>query len=94
MTKPFAFLARQRTLDEIALPRIVHALARGDEPQLVWRNDLGGLTFRLGERFLKWNPAAAGVACGLDETAAPAAETSPPAQTMARRWHGEREHPR
>ena len=61
MTKPFAFLARQRTLDEIALPRIVHALARGDEPQLVWRNDLGGLTFRLGERFLKWNPLSTGI---------------------------------
>jgi kanamycin kinase len=61
VTKPFAFLARQRTLDEIAVPRIVHALARGDEPQLVWRNDLGGLTFRLGERFLKWNPLSTGI---------------------------------
>jgi kanamycin kinase len=27
----------------------------------VWRNELGGLTFRLGERYVKWNPRTTGI---------------------------------
>jgi kanamycin kinase len=30
-------------------------------PELVWRNELGGLTFRLGSRFVKWNPRTTGI---------------------------------
>lgn len=30
--------------------------------ELVWRNELGGLTFRMGEdRYLKWNPSRTGI---------------------------------
>jgi kanamycin kinase len=62
MTEPnFDRLARAHSLDGVAVPGIVHALPGEGEPELVWRNELGGLTFRLGDRFLKWNPAAAGV---------------------------------
>jgi kanamycin kinase len=59
--RDFDHLGRLHRLDGLAVPRIVHAMARGDEPELVWRNDLGGLTFRLGDRYLKWNPAATGI---------------------------------
>jgi len=62
MTGPkFDHLARLQALDGLAVPGIVHALAGEDEPELVWRNELGGLTFRLGDRFLKWNPASSGI---------------------------------
>jgi kanamycin kinase len=42
-------------------PDVVLELARGTAPALVWRNDLGGLTFRVGDRFVKWNPRTTGV---------------------------------
>ena len=62
MTGPkFDHLARLQTLDGLAVPGIVHALAGEGEPELVWRNELGGLTFRLGDRFLKWNPTSSGI---------------------------------
>lgn len=57
----FADLARQHKLGGMAVPRIVRALAGTNEPELVWRNDLDGLTFRIGERFLKWNPPSSGI---------------------------------
>jgi kanamycin kinase len=40
---------------------VVQALAGADEPELLWRNELGGLTFRLGSRFVKWNPTRTGI---------------------------------
>jgi kanamycin kinase len=62
MTDPkFDHLARLHTLDGLAVPGIVRALAGESEPELVWRNKLGGLTFRLGGRFIKWNPASTGI---------------------------------
>ncbi|MEO6579034.1 MAG: hypothetical protein ABIO99_09080, partial [Candidatus Limnocylindria bacterium] len=57
----FADLARQHTMRGMAIPRIAGELAGGHEPELVWRNDLDGLTFRIGERFLKWNPSSTGI---------------------------------
>jgi len=57
----FAELARQHTLGGLEVPRIARALAGGSEPELVWRNDLDGLTFRIGDRYLKWNPPSTGV---------------------------------
>ena len=33
----------------------------GPPPELAWRNDLGGLTFRLADRYLKWNPPSTGI---------------------------------
>ena len=50
-------------------PRVVTELADGREIDLVWRNELGGLTFQLGEgegrEFVKWTPRGNGV--DLDE---------------------------
>jgi kanamycin kinase len=36
-------------------PDAVRALARGPL-EAVWRNELGGLTFRDGDRYIKWSP--------------------------------------
>jgi kanamycin kinase len=57
----FVDLALQHTLGGLEVPRIVRALAGGHEPELVWRNDLDGLTFRTGDRYLKWNPRSTGI---------------------------------
>lgn len=57
----FTDLARQHTLGSLEVPRVVRELAGGREPELVWRNDLDGLTFRVGDRYLKWNPPSTGV---------------------------------
>ena len=57
----FAHLALQHTLRGLEVPGIVRELANGHGPELVWRNDLDGLTFRIGDRFLKWNPQATGI---------------------------------
>jgi kanamycin kinase len=47
----------------VDIPAIVAQLSGDDAPVPVWRNVLGGLTFRLGpadaERFLKWMPPGA-----------------------------------
>lgn len=53
---------RFRTLARGERPaRIVGLLAGSSEPELVWRNQLGGQTWSLGDRFLKWSPVAAGI---------------------------------
>jgi kanamycin kinase len=57
----FAQLALQHSMEGLKVPAIVSALAAGHDPQLVWRNDLNGLTFRIGQRFLKWNPRSTGI---------------------------------
>jgi kanamycin kinase len=62
MTDPrFAQLAHQHTLRGLEVPRIARELAGDRDPELVWRNDLDGLTFRIGERYLKWNPRSTGI---------------------------------
>src|SRR3954447_15248499 len=45
----------------VEVPQLVRAFATSDELDAVWRNELGGLTFREGERYLKWNPIGSGV---------------------------------
>jgi kanamycin kinase len=57
----FADLARQHTLAGLEIPQIARTLAGGNEPELVWRNELDGLTFRIGDRYLKWNPRSTGI---------------------------------
>ncbi|WP_092565470.1 aminoglycoside 3'-phosphotransferase [Bowdeniella nasicola] len=42
--------------DDVAAPPIVMELAGSDEVRCVWTNELGGLTFSAGERFIKWGP--------------------------------------
>lgn len=56
-----ALYASQHTLGERGVPAVVVELADGLEPRLAWRNELGGLTFRIGERFVKWSPRDAGI---------------------------------
>ncbi|MFD8596893.1 aminoglycoside 3'-phosphotransferase [Kitasatospora sp. NPDC059646] len=50
--------------DVVAVPPAVAELARGVPPVPVWRNQLGGTTFRLedgrGRRFVKWAPTGSG----------------------------------
>jgi kanamycin kinase len=62
----FAALAAQHTLGDDPVPDVVLALAAGQPAELVWRNDLGGLTFRLANGFVKWNPRRTGVDLALE----------------------------
>lgn len=40
------------------MPAAVAALADGEPCRAVWRNELGGITFKIGaHRYMKWNPA-------------------------------------
>ncbi len=57
----FSHLAELHQLGDTQIPNVVSELAGSDPPELVWRNELGGLTFQLGNRFLKWNPASTGI---------------------------------
>ena len=62
MTDPdFSHLATLHTLGDDPVPPIVVELAGGRAVELVWRNELGGLTFRIDDRYLKWNPRRTGV---------------------------------
>jgi len=54
-------LLANRPSGPVEVPELVRAFARGRELDAVWRNELGGLTFRDGERFLKWNPRGSGI---------------------------------
>lgn len=67
MTGPdFAALAVQHTLGDDPVPGVVLELAGDRAAELVWRNDLGGLTFRIGDRYVKWNPSSTGVDLALE----------------------------
>ena len=57
----FARLAAQHEIGDDVIPEVVVAIADGRPVDLVWRNDLGGLTFRVGDEFVKWNPRYTGV---------------------------------
>ena len=48
------------SLGDDTVPGVVRDLAHG-EIELVWRNELGGLTFRVGDEFVKWNPRSSGI---------------------------------
>ena len=46
----------------VEVPELVRPfVADPDALDAVWENELGGLTFRDGDRFLKWNPLGSGV---------------------------------
>lgn len=49
------------SLGDHSVPEVVVELAAGSHPELVWRNEIGGLTFRVGDRFVKWNPRHNGI---------------------------------
>lgn len=57
----FSRLAELHTLGDDVIPGVVLDVAGGLPADLVWRNELGGLTFRVGDRFIKWNPLRTGV---------------------------------
>lgn len=57
----FARYAAQHALAGDPIPEPVRALAGAATPELAWRNDLGGLTFRIGDRFVKWSRRQAGI---------------------------------
>lgn len=50
-----------RPVGPIEIPQLVRSFAPSAELDAVWRNELGGLTFRDGQRYLKWNPLGSGV---------------------------------
>ena len=43
------------------IPAVAVEFAAGGCCELVWRNESGGLTFRLDDRFIKWNPRRSGI---------------------------------
>ncbi|MEM7340736.1 MAG: aminoglycoside 3'-phosphotransferase [Actinomycetota bacterium] len=45
-------------------PQEVRAVADAGELELVWHNELGGLTYRAGDLYVKWNPLRTGVDLG------------------------------
>jgi aminoglycoside phosphotransferase len=62
----FAHLAAQQTLGDDPIPEVVLEHAKGDPVELAWRNELGGLTFRIGDHFVKWNPRRNGIDLELE----------------------------
>lgn len=59
---------------DVEVPDAVAAFAGGAEPVPVWRNTVGGLTFRVarsavdgGACFVKWNPSGSGESLGDEE---------------------------
>ena len=62
MTEPdFSALGAQHTLGDQEVPKIVVEFADRRGIDLLWRNDLGGLTFRAGDVVVKWNPRSTGI---------------------------------
>lgn len=57
----FSHWAGLHELGDDPVPQVVLDLAAGVEVEFVWRNELGGLTFRLGDRYAKWNPRRTGI---------------------------------
>lgn len=62
MTEPdFSSLGAQHTLGDDPVPDPVVERAQGRPVELVWRNDLDGLTFRIDDEYIKWNPRHTGI---------------------------------
>jgi kanamycin kinase len=51
----------RHSLDDVPVPGVVIEFAAGRSVELVWRNETGGLSFRIEDRFLKWNPPSTGI---------------------------------
>lgn len=61
MTEPdLASLRAFHELGDAPVPEVVLEIASGRPTELIWRNELGGLTFRIGDAYLKWNPPSTG----------------------------------
>lgn len=61
MTNDFSHLAELHHLGDDPVPQVVVDLAGDDLAELVWRNELRGLTFKVGDQFVKWNPHSSGI---------------------------------
>ena len=62
MTEPdFSHLAALHELGDTSVPDMVVMLAGDRQAELIWRNELGGLTFRIDDQYLKWNPRHTGI---------------------------------
>ncbi|MGF1617094.1 MAG: phosphotransferase [Acidimicrobiia bacterium] len=62
MVEPdFSHLAELHKPGVDPIPDVVLELAAGQDVELVWRNELGGLTFEFADRFAKWNPRTTGI---------------------------------
>lgn len=62
----FAALAAQHTLGDDPVPDVVLEIGDGRPVELAWRNELGGLTFRIDDVFVKWNPRRTGIDLDLE----------------------------
>jgi kanamycin kinase len=49
------------------VPEVVVRVAGGDPVALVWRSELDGLTFRAGDRYVKWYATTTGIDLGLEK---------------------------
>jgi kanamycin kinase len=57
----FTYLSQLHAIAPDEIPALVHSLAAGTALEPAWRNELGGLTFRFADRYVKWNPRATGI---------------------------------
>lgn len=48
-------------MESVMIPDIVRQLAGAHNPEPVWKNELGGITYRAGNQFIKWNPGTTGI---------------------------------
>jgi kanamycin kinase len=60
-TRRFLTLPQGEVPAPILLELSASATSHVVVPELVWRNELGGQTWRLGDRYLKWSPQVAGI---------------------------------
>ncbi|HEX5827306.1 MAG TPA: aminoglycoside 3'-phosphotransferase [Candidatus Limnocylindrales bacterium] len=58
---PFEFLRQFHTLEGVEVPGLVVERSGPAGVELAWRNELGGLTFRVRDGYLKWNPRSTGI---------------------------------
>lgn len=59
-------LSSYLALGDDPVPEIVTHVADGRLVEFVWRSELGGLTFRAGDRFVKWYPRSSGIHLGRE----------------------------
>jgi kanamycin kinase len=57
----FSELAAQHSLGDAAVPPKVLELAADQPVELVWHNEVGGLTFCVDDRYVKWNSLQSGI---------------------------------
>jgi kanamycin kinase len=57
----FGHLAELHQLGDDLIPDVVRQLAGAVDLEPVWRNEVGGMTFSIGGRFVKWNPRSTGI---------------------------------